>query len=75
MKDFKRELGRSSLILMNQCPGARFTFFREDEMHISIPEADLGISKRRERQKKAGILGAALEPPVGSGQSLVGVQG
>jgi hypothetical protein len=47
---------------MNQCPGACFTLFKEDEMHNSIPEADLGISKRRETQKKAGILGAALKP-------------
>jgi hypothetical protein len=40
------------------------TLFREDEMHISIPEVNLGISKRRETQK-AGILGAALKPPSG----------
>jgi hypothetical protein len=44
-------------------------------MHISIPEANLEISKWRGMQKKAGILGTVLKPPVGPGQNPGGGPG
>jgi hypothetical protein len=44
-------------------------------MHISIPEADPGISKWRGTQKKEGILRAALKPQMGPGQNPGGGPG
>jgi hypothetical protein len=45
-------------------------------MHISIPEADLGISKTEGKAKEGkGILGAALKPQVGPGQNTGGGPG